>query len=124
MKYCGIYCRSDHPTGYGMHNGTAHGYVTMLVSSDTNNFPGRITGVPIGKFMNNPGWWDTWYGGNFDLVAIIPHVEGDPLLIVHSSSQVSTCASYGDNRAIACVTIEQLNEEVLGGKTHFHERRY
>lgn len=123
----GIYARSDHPPGWGYAQrpgegyGRAHGYVLLAVDCGDEPVPGHITDVPFGQLTvqleGNANreqvahGWDTWYGGDFDLVLTVehrPHVEPD------WGSQ--RYRSIGDNRAVLVVGLAELRGS--GAKAH------
>jgi hypothetical protein len=103
----GVYARSDHPRGYGMADGTAHGYVTLFVSClnetqlrevnlrlQTQPFLG-VTNTPSYQYSN--GYLREWYGGRFDCIAQIP---GKINPIVNPARPEHRFCSLGDNRFV------------------------
>lgn len=102
--------RINHPQGYGSgdERRTAHGYVTLLVTGLSG--PEALTQlrerlrIPV-KTPFGQSWHD-WYGGEFDVVALIPS-NGEPML-PDAFGPITGVRSYGDNRALACVTFYDM----------------
>lgn len=109
-----VFCRSDHPEGFGYPNNTAHGYVTVLVRCDD-----QVQLNEVKERMRDFRWpdrheRDDWFSGRFDLVALI---GGHPQFIddgygnptgMPGAKQFAT--SYGDNRAFAYLDADLLLE--------------
>lgn len=116
----GVFARADHPKGYGLPDGRAHGYSMLFVTGSRKqirdcqerlqDFRKPFIG-PLGKHYYSDGGLGEWYGGRFELLAVLPgdrveHVHGGD---VHVTGQ--KFLSRGDNRFSGIFTAE----EVLNG---------
>lgn len=134
MSVLGIFCRPDHPEGYGQcggrhgvydhSTGTAHGYVTLVVQCEDwielNAVRDRLQAtrvVEIGTqatFGNPPARWDWehrddgWYGGRFELVFATASSYGGGYDSNGNRIEPGRFITYGDNRAMAYLTGKEV----------------
>lgn len=94
----GIFSRADHPNGYGYPNGTAHGYVILLVYCSSPEELSAVQSRLQAPFF--PGHRnDNWYSGIFDLTAHIKSKER-PDIFDNWGNKDRGHISIGDNRAV------------------------
>lgn len=121
----GVFARSDHPQGYGMVRqgeiyGRAHGYSVIYVrcadEAELAEVAKRLSlwnkpfhGLQVHGYGN--GQMGEWYGGLFDLIAIIP---GHALKIASWQSkpdEEQRFRSLGDNRFTGIYTAEEVLQD-------------
>lgn len=112
-----LYARADHPEGYGQGK-RAHGYVVLMVRCRDEDEVARVSKVMASDFKGKPegGYNDgallDWYGGNFDLLAILPGAEYAHLTFPGPNMRF---VSKGDNRFVGLYTADEvLNEPYRG----------
>lgn len=125
QNFVGVFCRRDHPAGYGNHadqpwpdsphykpnrepiGAGAHGYVALFIYASEIHIIHRVANEIEYKYWQWPKRQDDWYSGTFDLVSI---------------QEVVTCPKsdfytpIGDNRAIAHIhayTILGIVQDVI-----------
>jgi hypothetical protein len=115
----GVFARPNHPSGYGTGGDTrtAHGYVVILVRCKDDGelaaVQKRLSTKGLGDEHFGPAnWWSTWYGGQMDLVAMLP--KADQAVVVNPGwgyyiprSDI-TKASIGDNRYVAVIDAGEI----------------
>lgn len=115
-----VLARVDHPPGYGgfpgkdIHdqavNTAAHGYSVILVKCrdwvDVRAVRDSVRSKKVTGVFGSE-WWDTWYGGRFDLVAVVPMTYGE-ILDADAGAFEGFGRSYGDNRWLGITSAEEL----------------
>lgn len=128
----GVFCRRDHPPGYGKYSGHfyaapaevfqentddegywcgAHGYVTLLVNCEDHNELQRVQDA-VSTYWQWPERNDVWYSGPFDLVGALHGV--DVIAEILWSANLATIVdrpqyrSLGDNRAVAFLNAKDI----------------
>ena len=106
-----LYARADHPSGYGMGD-KAHGYSVLAITTqnwiETNAVKERMNKPFFNTSGDRTEADDEWYGGDFDLIAVI---EGGSRILDYDGHEWMK-RSYGDNRFFGVFRAA----EILGGE--------
>lgn len=110
-----VFARADHPKGWGMPEGRAHGYVTLFVrcedDTELEDVRERLRRYPgwSGVGDDTDGYWHgrldpgySWFGGQFDFVGSLPceTVELPHALERGPGGDADRFLCVGDNRFI------------------------
>ena len=104
----GIYARANHPTGYGMADGEAHGYVVLLVRCQDRETVEAVSEKLARGFYGvkgetySVGHLGKWYGGSFDHLATLPGDE------VEDGGLEQRFRSIGDNRFVGVYEADEV----------------
>jgi hypothetical protein len=109
----GIFSRADHPKGWGFADGRAHGYVTLFVRCRSRKQLLEVTkalsiwnkpflGLQSDQYYAH-GNLNEWFGGLFELTAIVPgnkieHAMGSYYSSGTVQTQEGRWLCRGDNR--------------------------
>lgn len=111
-----VYARADHPKGYGFGDGRAHGYVVLFVrcksrkeveavSKRLSQWNNPFLGPQVEPYYSN-GRLGEWYGGLFELLAVLPGNKIDHL--GYGMFPHGRFASRGDNRFTGVYEAEEV----------------
>jgi hypothetical protein len=98
--------RANHPKGYGLPDGRAHGYSLLVVENmpagSLNDLLVRLREPVTSEYGE---WWGTWYGGYFEPILVFyGDLNVNPSIVMAPG----VVRSIGDNRAVLRLNYRDL----------------